>query len=509
MMGGSLWISHHASEAAYRRRSFITLLPLALLLSTVRVSAQLIGSPLDCHKTCVCASNIISCSKVNLTNVPTALPKYAAVLDLSFNSITRLRAEWTNIKLSRLHSLLLSHNGLNFLSAEAFVHVTGLRHLDLSSNSLRMLDENIFEPLEHLEVLLLYDNSISQIDRTAFSAIQSLQRLYLSHNQISRFPLEVVKERGRLETLRLLDVSSNRIKALPLHELQALPAWIKNGLYFHNNSLPCSCELYDVVARWHLKELSSATDFKFSHTCLLPGPQKDRMAILDLDKVYLNCSEASNFDEEAYLEQILVLNCDTRQRDVKKSWTLPGDIPLSATHKTAAMRPDGSLRIGPLNAEDSGVYTCYASGDSFNETLYVNVMVFNSTMNGGLENLKTAYTTLIACLISVVMVLIYLYLTPCHCACCPGQDLEKDPGDSLHSSTVSISHDETGQERVEGGGFPYRHVAFLDPKDQLEQNGRLNPIGEEDEEWQGNDRERRRSDAESVSSVCSDTPMVV
>ncbi|XP_040888932.1 amphoterin-induced protein 1-like [Toxotes jaculatrix] len=512
MMGDSLCVSHCATEAVLRRRSFITVLPFALLLPTVRVSAQLMGSSLDCHKTCVCASNIISCSKMNLTNVPIALPQYTAVLDLSFNSITRLRAEWTPVTLSRLHSLLLSNNGLTFLSSEAFVYVTKLQYLDLSSNGLRQLDEFIFEPLEHLEVLLLYNNCISQIDRSAFSGLMMLQRLYLSQNQISRFPLELVKERSRLETLRLLDVSSNRIKTLPLHEVQALPAWIKNGLYFHNNPLPCSCELYDVVASWGLKELSSVTDFRSSHTCVLPGPQKEKMAVLDLDKVNLNCSEVKIKDEEAYLEQFLVLDCDTRQKNMVKSWALPGNIPVSRANKTALVRDDGSLQIGPLRAEDSGVYTCSATSDSFNETLYVTVVVFNSTMSGGLENLKTAYTTLVACLVSIVMVLIYLYLTPCRCACCPGNGLEKnDPVDSLHSSAVSISqaHEETGQERVEGGSFPYRHVGFMEVKDQLEQNGRLNPIGEEDEEWQGDNRERRRSDAESVSSVCSDTPMVV
>ncbi|XP_034555025.1 amphoterin-induced protein 1-like isoform X2 [Notolabrus celidotus] len=414
----------------------------------------------------------------------------------------------------KLHSLLLGNNGLSFLSSEAFIHVTRLRYLDLSSNSIRQLDEYIFEPMEYLEVLLLYNNRISQIDRTAFSGLLSLQRLYLSQNQISRFPLELVKERGRLETLRLFDVSSNRIKSLPLQELQALPAWIKNGLYFHNNSLPCSCELYDMLARWHLRELSSAIDFRSSHTCVLPGAQKEKMASLDLDKAYLNCSEVRVWAEKAYLEQFLVLDCDTKQRDMKKNWELPGNIPVMPEHKTALVRSDGSLQIGPLKVEDSGVYTCLATSDSYNETLYVTVMVFNSTSSGGLENLKTAYTTLVACLVSVVMVLIYLYLTPCHCPCCPGQDLEKiDPADSLHSSTVSISQaqeDLGQQERMEGGGgFPYRQVPFLQPKDQLEQNGRLNPIGEEDEEWQGDSRERRRSDAESVSSVCSDTPMVV
>lgn len=512
MMEGPLCVSHHATKTILRRRSLITVLPLALLLPAVGVSGQFLGTPLDCLKTCMCASNIISCSNMNVSNIPVPLPQYTAVLDLSFNSITRLRAEWTPVRLSKLHSLLLSHNSITFLSSEAFVYVTKLRYLDLSSNHLRLLDEFIFEPLEHLEVLLLYNNRIGQIDRSAFSGLLSLQRLYLSQNQISRFPLELVKERSRLETLRLLDVSSNRIKVLPLQELQALPAWIKNGLYFHNNSLPCSCELYGVVARWHLKELSSATDFKGSHTCVLPGPQKEKMSIMDLDKVHFNCSEVKMVDEVAYLEQFLVLDCDTRHKDVTKSWALPGNIPVSRANKTAVMRLDGSLQIGPLQVDDSGVYTCYATSESVNETLYVTVVVLNATMSGGLENLKTAYTTLVGCLVSVVMVLIYLYLTPCHCAFCPGHGLEKnEPSNSAHSSNVSIcqAQEETRWERVEGGGFHYRHVAFLEPKDQLEQNGRLNLIDEEDEEWKGFNRERARSDREAVSSVCSDTPMVL
>ncbi|XP_059184616.1 amphoterin-induced protein 1-like [Centropristis striata] len=506
MMGGS----HGATEA--RGRSFITLLPLALLLPTVRVSAQLIASPLDCHKTCVCASNIVSCSKMNLTGVPTGLLEYTAVLDLSFNNINRLRAEWTTVPLTRLNSLLLSHNNLNFLSTEAFAYVTKLRYLDLSSNSLRQLDEYIFAPLQYLEVLLLYNNRISQIDRTAFADLFSLQRLYLSQNQISRFPLELVKERSRLQTLRLLDVSSNRIKNLPLQEFKDLPAWIRNHLYFHNNPLPCSCELHDMVARWNLQDLSSVTDFKKNHTCVIPGSQKEKMAILDLSKNYLNCSEVTVQERQAYLNEYLVLDCDTRERDMKKEWALPGNIPLPPADKNALKRKDDSLQIGPLNADDSGVYTCYATSDTLNETIYVTVVVFNHTKSGGLESLKTAYTTLIGCLFSIVVVFIYLYLTPCRCPCCPGQGLKKsDPGDSLHSSTVSISqaHEDTGQDRAESGGFAYRHVAFLQPKDQLEQNGRLNPIGEEDEEWQGDNRERRRSGAESISSVCSDTPMVV
>lgn len=500
-------ITHNTSEWLLRKKCFFILVSLQILFASV--GAQFFATPLDCKNTCVCASNIISCPKMNLTQVPSELPKFTAVLDLSFNLIDRLKADWTPYRLGRLHTLQLSHNGLHFLSTEAFTYVTRLRLLDLSSNSLKQLDEFIFQPLEHLEVLLLYNNRISQIDRSAFAGLMSLQKLYISNNQASRFPLELVKERSRLETLKLLDMSGNKIKNLPLNELQELPAWIKNSLYFHRNPVPCSCELYDLVARWYNMELSSATDYKMEHTCVLPGSAKQKMPVMDLNKLYLNCSEVSVMSRESFLEQFLVLDCDTRQRNVIKNWALPGNVPLSPAHKTALMLHDGSLQIGPLTAEDSGIYTCHASGDAFNETLYVTVVVFNGTLSGGLENLKTAYTTLVGCLISVIMVFIYLYLTPCRCPCCPGQDLEKtDPEDSLHSSTVSIANraqDEAGQA-LGGHAFPYRHVGFME--EQMKQNGRLNPIGEEDEEWQCEATERRKSDIGSVSSGHLYSPMV-
>uniref|UniRef100_A0A3Q3VJ57 LRRNT domain-containing protein n=1 Tax=Mola mola TaxID=94237 RepID=A0A3Q3VJ57_MOLML len=222
------------------------------------------GSTLNCHKTCICASNIVSCSKMNLTTVPTGLPVYTAVLDLSYNEITRLRSEWTPVKLLKLHNLLLNHNNLQFLSSEAFVYVKHLRYLDLSSNSLQQLDEFIFEPLINLEVLLLYNNKISQIDRSAFISMIKLQKLYLSQNQISRFPLELVKEKSRLDKLSLLD-------------LQVLPAWIKNGLYFHNNPLLCHCDLYTLLIPRGMMVLIGLADMSGGiRSCLWVGEFSNR-----------------------------------------------------------------------------------------------------------------------------------------------------------------------------------------------------------------------------------------
>ncbi|KAJ8017224.1 hypothetical protein DPEC_G00015590 [Dallia pectoralis] len=462
---------------------------------------------LNCHKTCICASNIVSCSKMNLSTVPTGLPLYTAVLDLSYNDIARLKADWTPVKLAKLHNLLLSHNGLHFLSSEAFLYVRQLRFLDLSFNHLKQLDEFIFEPLGQLEVLLLYNNQISQIDRSAFHGLHSLQKLYLSQNMISRFPLELLRDRTRLEKLSLMDVSSNRIKVPPIDEMQTLPAWIKNGLYFHNNPLICDCTLYSLLAHWHIRRLNSAMDFKDEYTCHLPGPQRAVVGVFDLNEEYMNCSTFYEEAEEAWLEQNLILRCDTRHRDMVKTWVTPGNqVVTEGGNRTAKLLPDGSLLISHIKPEDSGTYTCYAVSEALNETLYVQVKVHNFTENGGGESLNTAYTTLVGCLASVILVLIYLYLTPCRCFCCPRKSHDAD---SIHSSMLSAapSHEDLSDKTDP------RHVAFINPKDFGErQNGKVNPGvgGGVDEEGRlpGKGR-RKRSEAESVSSVFSDTPIVV
>lgn len=472
------------------------------------------ANTLNCHKTCICASNIVSCSKMNLSEVPLNIPSYTVVLDLSYNNLQRLKSDWTEVRLPNLHNLLASHNSMTFLSSQAFIYVKHLRYLDLSSNNLQQLDEFVFEPLVYLEVLLLYNNKITTIDRTAFITMINLQKLYLSQNKMSRFPLELVREKSRLDKLSLLDISSNRIAVLPIDELRVLPAYIRNGLYFHNNPLHCSCELYTLLAHWLIRKLNSAVDFKEEYTCMLPGNKKPPVPVFELSSDIMNCSTFKEEDEEAFLEQTLFLKCDTKHRNMFKSWTLPGNIPVIAgSNQTAKVLRDGSLQVSPVKADDSGTYTCFATGEAFNETIYIVLKVHNFTMDRHGETLNTAYTTLVGCLASVVLVLMYLYLTPCRCFCCPNKG--KRGEDSIHSSMLSVTptHEDPALKAELN-----RHVAFIDSKDSQGQNGKLNPNGDdEEEEDEDQDAEagslmkgkRKKSVAESISSVFSDTPMVV
>ncbi|XP_078062851.1 amphoterin-induced protein 1 [Mustelus asterias] len=482
-----------------------------LLLVTLCNHCPMSVSALNCHSDCICASNIVSCSKKELVNIPNSLPEYTAVLDLSYNSLTRLRAEWTKVRLVRLHTLLLSHNGLFFTSEEAFTEVPHLKYLDLSSNKLKALEELHFQGLEELEVLLLYNNQISQIDRTAFEGLDRLKKLYLSQNLITRFPQELVKESTRLSGLELLDVSSNKIKSLPVQELNNLPAYLKNGLYIHNNPLVCHCSLYLMVTQWHARQFNSAVDFRNEFKCILPLNHKVSIKLFELQEDYMNCSTIIDSEVEAFLEGTLTFHCDTRLRNMTKVWVTPDNETIQAgrNNQSLKMLPNGSLWLGNLRLEDSGTYTCLATSSQFNETIHVQLKVHNSTMSPTHESLNTAYTTLVGCVASVILVLIYLYLTPCHCWCRSKADKQKSQQEeSIHSSILSATstHDLSGEKAAMD-----RRVAFIEPaKDTQGQNGKLKPNAvEEFEDKRLLTVPRKKSDCGSVGSVSSDSPIVV
>ncbi|NXS13673.1 AMGO1 protein, partial [Neodrepanis coruscans] len=480
-------------------------LPLLSLLSLLSPRGSAASS---CPSGCVCASNLLSCSRANLSTVPSPLPRFCSVLDLSHNNVSRLRGDWAPARLPHLHTLLLSHNGLAFVSTEAFGHVPRLRHLDLSSNRLRALDENLFSALGELEVLLLYNNEISTVDRTAFEDLARLRKLYLGRNRIARFPLELLREGSRLPQLALLDLSANRLRSVPSTELQALPAWLRDRLYLHDNPLACDCPLYQLLARGHRRHLSAVVDFQEELRCFPQGAATAVTVLGAAGKRLLNCSEAKEAVLEAHLGDSVTLGCDSRWQGVRsRHWVTPAGDKVAAGDSggngSVALLANGSLELRELRAEDAGTYACWVSGPAANETLYVELLVHNFTLHGPHDTLNTAYTTLVGCILSVVLVLIYLYLTPCRCCCCRG-GAEKAAGprdDSINSSVLSTTpnHGEHGGGRVPEGqaGGPGQNGRF--------KGGGTPPLPPR----QGPKAQRKVSDPDSVSSVFSDTPIVV
>ncbi|XP_044143008.1 amphoterin-induced protein 1 [Bufo gargarizans] len=478
------------------------------------------ASPLNCQDTCICASDVITCSKKELAVIPSGLPKYIAMLDLTHNHLSRLRAEWTPAPLQRLHTLLLSHNLITFASSEAFHLTPNLRYLDLSCNKLRALDENAFSALENLEVLVLFKNAIVDIDRSAFDDMINLQKLYLSYNLVTRFPIELVRDGEKLPELSLLDLSFNKIKSLPVPQLRVLPAWLTNRLYLHGNQLTCNCEVYGLYWYWHVRQLASTVDFREQIQCYPPAQQRTvSINVFSLNESeFMNCSIVRESGMEAYLQDTVVLNCDSKQRDVNQIWMTPGNeihkqYGEKETNSSISVLNNGSLQIRHIRLEDRGTYTCYAQGVALNETLYVTLSVFNVTRQVHQDTLNTAYTTLVGCVASVILVLIYLYLTPCRCWCRTGDRGQGEDRDSIRSSVLSATpnHETTSEKAALS-----RHVAFLEPPGDLRgQNGKLKPNGSQDAPGiknnflQPSSPQRKLSDPGSISSVFSDTPIVV
>ncbi|KAM6040880.1 amphoterin-induced protein 1 [Theristicus caerulescens] len=480
-------------------------LPLLLALALLSPWGSAGGS---CPPRCVCASNILSCSQAVLSSVPAPLPRFTAVLDLSHNNVSRLRADWAPGRLAHLHALLLSHNGLSFVSTEAFAHVPHLRHLDLSSNRLRALEENLFSDLTELEVLLLYNNEISAVDRTAFDNLSRLRKLYLGQNRIARFPLELLRDGSRLPQLALLDLSANHLRSLPVGELQALPAWLRDRLYLHGNPLVCDCPLFQLVARGRRRRLSAVMDFQEELRCLLPTTSASVGILALAGRQPLNCSEAREAVLEAHLGDTVTLSCDTRLRGVRsRHWVTPGGerVLEEGGNGSAALLANGSLQLRALRPEDAGTYACWVAGPLLNETLYVELLVHNFTLHGPHDTLNTAYTTLVGCILSVVLVLIYLYLTPCRCCCCRAADKPPAPrDDSINSSVLSATPNHAAG--VPGEPCRSRSASATGPG----QNGRFKVGGTpQPPPRHGPKAQRKVSDPDSVSSVFSDTPIVV
>ncbi|KAJ7984382.1 hypothetical protein DPEC_G00361970 [Dallia pectoralis] len=56
---------------------------------------------LNCHNTCICASNIAELLQDELEHGSHGPASYTAVLDLSYNDTSGLKADWTPVKLAK------------------------------------------------------------------------------------------------------------------------------------------------------------------------------------------------------------------------------------------------------------------------------------------------------------------------------------------------------------------------------------------------------------------------
>nr|XP_020456906.1 amphoterin-induced protein 2 [Monopterus albus]XP_020456907.1 amphoterin-induced protein 2 [Monopterus albus] len=422
-----------------------------------------------CPFYCLCASDIISCSGHNLSRLPSDVPSYATRLDLSHNALTVLPVAWIPQPLNWLATLVLSRNSINRIEMNAFTVTPHLLHLDLSSNQITVLNSSIFTGLKDLKELLLFGNQIVQINPGAFSDLHNLQRLYLSGNRLTIFPLGLYFEPGGPRNLTFLDLSHNRLSEVPIQSLLSLTR--QSGIYLQENPLVCDCAFLALLEYWIWKQYHPLVDFKGKYPCRHdsgPGLICSQQGVLDMP------SEVQTYQVEP--GKWLIVPCPGLASSAKERlvvfWVTPRTVVTSSTNDLSAhivVLPNGTLEVRGALIEDSGTYGCVAArGRHYDpyESVEVNVVVGNlSTVSAsGLAHrsstlhFNTAFTTLVSCVVSIILVLLYLYLTPCRCQKNQGGG-SKGCGRRAFSLCSDPREVELGQRRSNG-----KRVAFLEPQ---------------------------------------------
>ncbi|XP_005410265.1 PREDICTED: amphoterin-induced protein 3 [Chinchilla lanigera] len=432
-----------------------------------------------CPYKCVCAANLLSCAGLGLQDVPATVPSAAEDLDLSHNALRRLRPGWL-APLARLRALHLSHNELDALGRGIFSNASRLRLLDLSANALRALGRHDLDGLEALETLLLFNNRLAHLDAHAFHGLRALGRLYLGYNKLSSFSFKHLHGLGTTH-LRTLDLSSNQLGLVAIPELAALPAFLKNGLYLHNNPLPCDCRLYHLLQRWHQRGLRAVRDFAREYTCLAFKVPASGVRFFEHSRIFENCSAAPAVGLEQPEEQLhaqvggsLRLYCNTSAPAVSITWVSPQHELLLApgSHDgSIAVLADGSLAIRTVQQQHAGIFVCLATGPHLhhNQTLEYNVSVHFPHPEP--EAFNTGFTTLLGCAVGLVLVLLYLFAPPCRgccpCCCrrqlCRGRRWPRAPSPLQELSAQSSVLSTTPPDAPSRKASVHKHVVFLEP----------------------------------------------
>lgn len=469
-----------------------------------------------CPAACICTSDLLSCSRQTLQRVPGPLPPTATTLDLSHNALTQLHDRWL-AALPHLEALHMSHNQIRELSPRAFHNASYLRHLDMSSNRLHAVETHYFEALVSLEELLLYNNRIARVAENAFAKLSGLRKVYLSWNNLTTFPFRSVQGLGNY-SLRTLDLSSNSLSSIPVEELAALPENIGNGLYLHNNPVRCSCPLYLMLQRWKQRGFSSVKDFFEEHTCKVSDTvPRSLIKFLKYSHIFENCSagpeDVHPVPFPVTVGQALLLTCNASLPDVLTTymWISPHHEPIrhpGNSNRSVEVYRNGSLKIAAAKPWHSGVYVCLAisSPRNFSRMCEVNVTVHYPKPEG--ETFSTGLTTLLGCIVSLVLVLMYLYLTPCRCLPCCKKPAPLSPPQECSAQSSILSTTPPATDGTSRKASANKHVVFLEPIREA-QNGKVRlALGEDFPDPKNPKVLQLKSDSESISSVFSDTPIV-
>uniref|UniRef100_A0AAZ3PHZ5 PPM-type phosphatase domain-containing protein n=1 Tax=Oncorhynchus tshawytscha TaxID=74940 RepID=A0AAZ3PHZ5_ONCTS len=171
---------------------------------------------LDCLPDWVCESTrleVLDISHNNIKELPIRLFCSASLRKVlvGCNSLRRLPER---LEKSQLEVLDVQHNLLTELPHNLFIKAQSLRYLNASANKLECLPPASLseEGFSSLQELYLTNNSLTDKSVPLLTGHAHLRVLHLAYNQLQTFP---ASKMARLEQLEELDLSGNRLRAVP------------------------------------------------------------------------------------------------------------------------------------------------------------------------------------------------------------------------------------------------------------------------------------------------------
>ncbi|XP_020368383.1 amphoterin-induced protein 1 [Rhincodon typus] len=134
------------------------------------------------------------------------------------------------------------------LQWDVFTNLSGIKVLDLSNcniSDIHKVDENP----SSLETLYLDHNQLEQLPSNFIINAPSLKILHLEKNHLQQLPENILKASDQIQELYL---DSNNLKSIPSSVFK--PSLMILSVF--NNTLECTCALYDGLANYITKNLS-------------------------------------------------------------------------------------------------------------------------------------------------------------------------------------------------------------------------------------------------------------
>ncbi|GLH00605.1 Toll-like receptor 6 [Gryllus bimaculatus] len=181
---------------------------------------------MTCPTNCTCyhdqswSSNIVECSGVEYSKMPSRIPMDATEVYLDGNSFGEL-------------------------SSHSFIGRKYLKVLYANNSNIAAIYNHTFSGLQRLSVLHLENNRIKELRGFELESLGHLRELYLQHNQIRSIDNRTFSHLQQLEVLR---IDGNRLVAFPVWLFARNPYLVEIAL--SDNQWSCDCQYVHRFRTW-------------------------------------------------------------------------------------------------------------------------------------------------------------------------------------------------------------------------------------------------------------------